>query len=83
MNIFTLRPDSTIDGVNVHLARAKAGECLAWLSGECRVVIAVRSGRSAAIGFANKSGTLWGRIMKINMWDAPLFGRGRGSGVRG
>ena len=56
--IYFARPDSTIDGVNVHNARVKAGECLAQ---DCPVgadiVIGVPdSGIDAAIGYSKQSG---------------------------
>ncbi len=56
--IYFARPDSVIDGVSVHLARQKAGECLARdYPAEADVVIGVPdSGIDAAIGYARASG---------------------------
>ena len=56
--IYFARPDSNIDGINVHLARKAMGNELAKLfKGEADVVIPVPdSGVSTAIGFAETSG---------------------------
>lgn len=56
--IYFARPDSNIDGINVHLARKAMGNELAKLfKGEADVVIPVPdTGVSTAIGFAETSG---------------------------
>lgn len=56
--IYFARPDSVIDGVGVHSARVKAGECLARENpAEADIVIGVPdSGLDAAIGFSKYSG---------------------------
>lgn len=56
--IYFARPDSTIDGINVHKSREKAGEMLYKQSPvEADVVIGVPdSGLASAIGYANASG---------------------------
>lgn len=56
--IYFARPDSTIDGYNVHLSRKAMGRELArQFKGEADVVIPVPdSGLSTALGFAEESG---------------------------
>lgn len=56
--IYFARPDSVIDGINVHLARVRAGEMLFKQSPvEADVVIGVPdSGISSAVGYAKASG---------------------------
>lgn len=56
--IYFARPDSDIDGVNVHEARVRAGQCLARRHGvPADVVIGVPdSGLDAAIGYSKESG---------------------------
>ncbi|SHJ99309.1 amidophosphoribosyltransferase [Clostridium cavendishii DSM 21758] len=56
--IYFARPDSTIDGINVHLSRVKAGEMLAKQSPvEADLVIGVPdSGLASAIGYSKASG---------------------------
>ncbi|NLY73955.1 MAG: amidophosphoribosyltransferase [Firmicutes bacterium] len=56
--IYFARPDSNIDGINVHLARKAMGNELAKLfKGEADVVIPVPdTGVSTAVGFAETSG---------------------------
>jgi amidophosphoribosyltransferase len=56
--IYFARPDSTIDGINVHLSRKAMGRELAkQFSQKADVVIPVPdTGRSTAIGFAEASG---------------------------
>lgn len=64
--IYFARPDSTFDGINVHLARYKMGETLAKeFDVDCDIVVPVPdSGISAAQGFANQKGKpfQWGLI---------------------
>lgn len=57
--IYFARPDSVIDGLNVHAFRRKSGELLAQKDGDLKadMVIGVPdSSLSAAIGYAEKSG---------------------------
>jgi amidophosphoribosyltransferase len=56
--IYFARPDSVIDGKSVHLARKKAGECLALdYPVDADIVVGVPdSGIDAAIGYAETSG---------------------------
>ena len=56
--IYFARPDSVIDGVSVHQARVRAGECLARRHPvEADVVIGVPdSGLDAAVGYSRASG---------------------------
>jgi amidophosphoribosyltransferase len=56
--IYFARPDSTIDGINVHKSRVRAGEMLAKQSPvEADVVIGVPdSGLASAIGYSKVSG---------------------------
>lgn len=56
--IYFARPDSVIDGINVHLARVRAGEMLYKQNPtEADVVIGVPdSGISSAVGYAKASG---------------------------
>ncbi len=60
--IYFARPDSTIDGVNVHAARKKAGAFLAEEHPvEADVVVGVPdSGIDAALGYAEQSGIPYG-----------------------
>ncbi|MDD4689934.1 MAG: amidophosphoribosyltransferase [Eubacteriales bacterium] len=60
--IYFARPDSVIDGISVHQARVKAGECLAQEHPvEADVVIGVPdSGLDAAIGYSRESGIPYG-----------------------
>jgi len=60
--IYFARPDSVVDGVSVHKARAKAGACLAKANPvDADVVIGVPdSGLDAALGYAMESGIPYG-----------------------
>lgn len=60
--IYFARPDSKIDGCNVHKARVRAGELLAKSHpAEADIVIGVPdSGLDAAIGYARESGIPYG-----------------------
>jgi amidophosphoribosyltransferase len=60
--IYFSRPDSVLDGISVHEARLKAGECLAKSAPvEADVVIGVPdSGLDAALGYARASGIPYG-----------------------
>ena len=60
--IYFARPDSVVDGVSVHEARAMAGACLAKSAPvEADVVIGVPdSGLDAALGYARESGIPYG-----------------------
>lgn len=60
--IYFARPDSIIDGVNVHAARVRAGECLAKRHPvPADVVIGVPdSGLDAAVGYSRASGIPYG-----------------------
>lgn len=61
-HIYFSRPDSIVDGVSVHYARATAGACLAMEHPvHADVVIGVPdSGLDAAIGYARQSGIPYG-----------------------
>lgn len=60
--VYFARPDSVVDGVSVHAARARAGEILAKEHPvEADVVIGVPdSGLDAALGYARESGIPYG-----------------------
>lgn len=71
--IYFARPDSNIDGINVHLSRKAMGRELAkQFNGEADVVIPVPdTGRSAAMGFAEASGIPY----DIGLIKNPYMGR--------
>lgn len=71
--IYFARPDSNIDGLNVHLARKAMGHQLAKLfKGQADVVIPVPdSGVSTAIGFSEASGIPY----DIGLYKNPYVGR--------
>lgn len=71
--IYFARPDSNIDGLNVHLSRKAMGRELAkQFNREADVVIAVPdTGRSAAMGFAEASGIPY----DIGLIKNPYMGR--------
>lgn len=73
--IYFARPDSTLDGVNVHDARKKAGACLAMEHPvQADVVIGVPdSGIDAAIGYARQSGIPYGIGFIKNKYIARTF----------
>lgn len=60
--IYFARPDSVVEGISVHDARAKAGACLAKSNPvDADVVIGVPdSGLDAALGYAKESGIPYG-----------------------
>lgn len=60
--VYFARPDSVIDGTSVHMARQRAGRCLARTHpADADIVIGVPdSGLDAAIGFAEESGIPYG-----------------------
>lgn len=71
--IYFARPDSNIDGLNVHLSRKAMGRELAkQFTREADVVISVPdTGRSAAMGFAEASGIPY----DIGLIKNPYMGR--------
>ncbi len=71
--IYFARPDSNIDGLNVHLSRKAMGRELAKLfNRDADVVISVPdTGRSAAMGFAEASGIPY----DIGLIKNPYMGR--------
>lgn len=73
--IYFARPDSVIDGMNVHLARNRAGQRLAREHPvEADLVIAVPdSGTSAAIGYARAAGIPFGEGMIKNQYVGRTF----------
>ncbi|NJE03801.1 amidophosphoribosyltransferase [Thermococcus sp. MV11] len=73
--IYFARPDSTIDGVNVYLARVRMGRELAKESpADGDVVIAVPdSGRAAALGFSQVSGIPYSEGLIKNRYIGRTF----------
>ncbi|MEG2570512.1 MAG: amidophosphoribosyltransferase, partial [Clostridia bacterium] len=73
--VYFARPDSTIDGVSVDVARLEAGRCLARHNEtEADVVIGVPdSGLSAAMGFAQQSGIPYGVGLIKNRYIGRTF----------
>lgn len=73
--IYFARPDSVIDGVPVHLARARAGQILAETHpAEADIVIGVPdSGLDAALGFSEKSGIPYGIGLIKNKYIGRTF----------
>ena len=73
--IYTARPDSTICGCSVHLARKRAGKFLAKAHPvEADVVIgAPDSGIDAAIGYAEESGIPYGLGLIKNKYSGRTF----------
>jgi amidophosphoribosyltransferase len=73
--LYTARPDSSIAGCSVHLARKRAGACLAKAyPTEADVVIgAPDSGIDAAIGYAEASGIPYGLGLIKNKYIGRTF----------
>lgn len=73
--LYTARPDSAIAGCSVHLARKRAGACLAKaMPVEADVVIgAPDSGIDAAIGYAEASGIPYGLGLIKNKYIGRTF----------
>jgi len=73
--IYFARPDSTIDGINVHSARVNAGRILAKAHPvEADLVIGVPdSGLDAAIGYARESGIPYGIGLIKNKYIGRTF----------
>lgn len=73
--LYTARPDSVIEGCSVHLARKRAGACLAKAYPvEADVVIgAPDSGIDAAIGYAEASGIPYGLGLIKNKYIGRTF----------
>ncbi|EOD00159.1 amidophosphoribosyltransferase [Caldisalinibacter kiritimatiensis] len=73
--IYFARPDSTIDGINVYLARSEAGRILAKEAPvDADVVISVPdSGTPAAIGYAEESGIPYGIGLIKNKYAGRTF----------
>ncbi|ASI98316.1 amidophosphoribosyltransferase [Thermococcus celer] len=73
--IYFARPDSTIDGVNVYLARVRMGQELAKESpADGDVVVAVPdSGRAAALGFSQVSGIPYSEGLIKNRYIGRTF----------
>ncbi len=73
--LYTARPDSIIGGCSVHLARKRAGACLAKAHPvEADVVIgAPDSGIDAAIGYAEESGIPYGLGLIKNKYIGRTF----------
>ena len=73
--IYFARPDSTVDGVQVHEARARAGEILAESHpADADVVIgAPDSGLDAAIGYSRRSGIPYGIGLIKNKYVGRTF----------
>jgi len=73
--IYFARPDSNIDGINVHLARRKMGRVLAQeYPVEADIVVPVPdSGISAAIGFAESSGIPYENGLMKNRYVGRTF----------
>ncbi len=73
--LYTARPDSVINGCSVHLARKRAGACLAKAHPvEADVIIgAPDSGIDAAIGYAEESGIAYGLGLIKNKYIGRTF----------
>lgn len=73
--IYTARPDSVISDCSVHLARRRAGACLAKAHPvEADVVVGVPdSGLDAAIGYAEESGIPYGIGLIKNKYIGRTF----------
>ena len=73
--IYFARPDSVLDGVSVHSARVRAGECLARAHAvEADLVIGVPdSGLDAALGYSRASGIPYGIGLIKNKYIGRTF----------
>ena len=73
--IYFARPDSTVDGVQVHEARARAGELLAQRHPAAADVVigAPDSGLDAAIGYSRRSGIPYGIGLIKNKYVGRTF----------
>ena len=73
--IYFARPDSVLDGISVHAARIRAGECLAEAHpAEADIVIGVPdSGLDAALGFSRASGIPYGIGLIKNKYIGRTF----------
>jgi len=73
--IYFARPDSTIDGINVHLARQRMGEVLAKeYPVEADIVVPVPdSGISAAMGFSHATGIPYENGLMKNRYVGRTF----------
>ena len=73
--IYFARPDSVLDGVSVHSARVRAGECLARSHPvEADLVIGVPdSGLDAALGYSRASGIPYGIGLIKNKYIGRTF----------
>ena len=73
--IYFARPDSVMDGISVHTARVRAGECLAEAHPvEADIVIGVPdSGLDAALGFSRASGIPYGIGLIKNKYIGRTF----------
>ncbi len=73
--VYFARPDSTIDGANVHEARFNAGQQLA-LEQPCQadlVIGAPDSGMTASMGYARASGIAYGQGLLKNRYVGRTF----------
>jgi amidophosphoribosyltransferase len=73
--IYFARPDSVLDGISVHSARIRAGECLAASHpAEADLVIGVPdSGLDAALGYSRASGIPYGIGLIKNKYIGRTF----------
>ena len=73
--IYFARPDSVLDGISVHSARLRAGECLAKAHPvEADLVIGVPdSGLDAALGYSRASGIPYGIGLIKNKYIGRTF----------
>ena len=73
--IYFARPDSVLDGISVHSARIRAGECLAKAHpAEADLVIGVpASGLDAALGYSRASGIPYGIGLIKNKYIGRTF----------
>lgn len=73
--VYIARPDSDIDGLNVHMARENAGRMLAQTSGvEADCVAGVPdSARPGATGYAEESGIPYRKVLSRNRYVGRTF----------